>query len=130
MVEALERPEQFYAACDVMVAPFENVRFSSVNLVEAMAYGRPHVVTGIGEPLDLVERYGGGRAVPAGDAHAMARAMLEIVGDPSLLATLSENARRGAAHLTVSAAAERLTTLYESLHAARRSTAAKAEAAT
>ena len=130
MVESLERPELYYAACDVMVAPFENVRFSSVNLVEGMAYGRPHVVTAIGEPLDLVERYNGGVAVPAGDAHAMAREMVKLATDRNLLASLSENARRGAADLTVNAAADRLATLYESLHAAGDVGAAKAEAAT
>ena len=130
MVESLERPELYYAACDVMVAPFENVRFSSVNLVEGMAYGRPHVVTAIGEPLDLVERYGGGVAVPVGDTHAMAREMLKLVADRNLLARVSESARRGAADLTVGAAANRLATLYESLHAAGHVSAAKARAAT
>ena len=112
------------------VAPFENVRFSSVNLVEGMAYGRPHVVTAIGEPLDLVERYNGGVAVPVGDVHAMAREMVKLATDRNLLASLSENARRGAADLTVNAAANRLATLYESLHAASDVGAAKAKAAT
>ena len=130
MVESLEHPERYYAASDVMVAPFENVRFSSVNLVEAMAYGRPHVVTSIGEPLDLVERYGGGLAVPVGDAQAMANAMLRLVRDPALLTSLGDNARRGAADLTVRAAADRLATLYESLHESRGSSFVKAEAAT
>jgi glycosyltransferase involved in cell wall biosynthesis len=130
MVESLERPETYYAACDVMVAPFENVRFSSVNLVEGMAYGRPHVVTGIGEPLELVERYGGGVTVPVGDVHGMARAMTRLVGDPALLASLSEKARRGAADLTVSAAADRLASLYESLHAARHGRTRAREATT
>jgi glycosyltransferase involved in cell wall biosynthesis len=130
MVESLEHPEIYYAACDVMVAPFENVRFSSVNLVEGMAYGRPHVVTRIGEPLDLVERYAGGVAVPVGDSHAMASEMLKLARDRQLLATLSENARRGAADLTVNAAADRLATLYESLHAAGVARPARAEAAT
>jgi hypothetical protein len=46
------------------------------------------------------------------------------------LASLSENARRGAAALTVNAAADRLATLYESLHAAGDVGTAKAEAAT
>jgi glycosyltransferase involved in cell wall biosynthesis len=106
------------------------VRFSSVHLVEGMAYGRPHVVTNIGEPLDLVERYGGGLAVPVGDAPAMADAMLKIATDSKLKASLGEKARRGAADLTVGAAADRLAGVYESLHAATHPGAEKLEAAT
>ncbi|MGH8771433.1 MAG: glycosyltransferase family 4 protein, partial [Burkholderiales bacterium] len=119
MVESLEHPEPYYAASDVLVAPFENIRFSSVNLVEGMAYGRPHVVPNIGEPLELVERYGGGVTVPVGDAAAMAAAMLDIAGNPALLEELGRRARLGAADLTVDAAAEKLARLYESLHDAK-----------
>ncbi len=117
MVESLEHPEPYYAASDVLLAPFENIRFSSVNLVEGMAYGRPHVVTSIGEPLELVERYGGGVAVAPGNADAMAAAMLKVAGDPALLTELGRKAREGAADLTVDAAANRLARLYESLEA-------------
>ena len=129
MVES-RHPERYFAACDVMMAPFENDRFSSVDLVEAMAYGRPHIVTSLGEPFELVERYAGGVAVPARDAHAMAAAMLRVIGEPKLLASLGDNARRGAADLTVDAAANRLASLYESLHAVRRPTAAGGAEAT
>jgi hypothetical protein len=53
LASALEHPELYYAATDVLVAPFESVRFSSVNLVEGMAYGHPHIVTDLGEPPSL-----------------------------------------------------------------------------
>ncbi len=119
MVESLEHPEPYYAASDVLVAPFENIRFSSVNFVEGMAYGRPHVVTNIGEPLELVERYGGGIAVPVGDGAAMTAAMLDIAGNPPLLEEMGRKARLGAADLTVDAAADKLARLYESLHDAK-----------
>jgi glycosyltransferase involved in cell wall biosynthesis len=119
MVESRAHPEAWYAASDVMVAPFENLRFSSVHLVEAMAYGRPHVVTALGEPLELVQRYGGGLTVPAGNADAMAQAMLSIGNDPLLCAELGRKARLGAEDLTVDAATTRLTRLYQSLHEAR-----------
>ena len=95
---------------------FESIRFSSVHLVEGMAYGRPHVVTALGEPLELVQMYGGGLTVPAGDVEAMAEAMLKIGGDPVLRAELSRKARLGAEELTVDAAAARLSRLYRSLH--------------
>jgi glycosyltransferase involved in cell wall biosynthesis len=128
MVESLERPEAYYAACDLMVAPFENERFSSVNLVEGMAYGRPYVATSIGEPLELIQRYEGGLAVRVGDIRAMTEAMLRLITDRELRTSLGENARRGAADLTVDAAANRLAGLYESLHAARHASGARAQA--
>lgn len=121
LAESLERPERYYAASDVLVAPFENVRFSSVNLIEGMAYGRPHIVTDVGEPRELVDRYGAGVKVKVGDVEALARAMIEIGSSRAHLETLSRRAHAAAADLTVDAAAERLTRLYQSLHAARRS---------
>lgn len=130
MVESLEHPERYYAACDVMLAPFENIRFSSVNLVEAMAYGRPHVVTNIGEPLELVERYGGGITCPVGDVSAMAKAMLEVTSSMQMLETLGRKAQRGAADLTVDAAADRLARLYESMSSSRHEAVGKLGAAT
>ena len=54
LVESLDAPDDYYAASDVLMAPFENVRFSSVNLIEGMAHGRPHIVTSLGEPLEIV----------------------------------------------------------------------------
>ena len=68
LVNSLEHPGAYYAAADVLIAPFENERFSSVNLVEGMAYGRAHIVTDVGEPADLVDRYNSGIKVPVGDA--------------------------------------------------------------
>ena len=53
LVDALDHPELYYAASDVLLAPFESVRFSSANLVEAMAYGRPHIVSA--EPAAAIQ---------------------------------------------------------------------------
>jgi glycosyltransferase involved in cell wall biosynthesis len=115
LVDSLDRPETFYAACDVVVAPFESVRFSSVNLVEAMAYGRPNIVTDIGEPAELADRYQSGIKVPVGDAAKMADAMVALATDPAKVKLLGQRAREGAADLTVDAVARRLSGVYEGL---------------
>jgi glycosyltransferase involved in cell wall biosynthesis len=115
LVESLEKPELYYAASDALVAPFESVRFSSVNLVEAMAYGRPHVVTDLGEPAELVDRYDSGLKVPPRDAGRLAEAMISLARDPELRTELGMNARRAAGDLTVDAVAARLTRAYEVL---------------
>jgi hypothetical protein len=120
LVEQLDHPEAFYAACDVVVAPFESVRFSSVNLVEAMAYGRPHIVTDIGEPAELVDRYQGGIKVPVNDVAKLADAMVALATDPARVRQLGQRAREGAADLTVDAVARRLSGVYEGLVATRR----------
>jgi len=128
LVESTVHPEGWYAASDVMIAPFESIRFSSVHLVEGMAYGLPHVVSAIGEPLELVQRYGGGLTFPAGNVEAMAVAMLTIANDQALRAELGRKARIGAEDLTVDAAAARLSRLYHSLHEGRKHAAAEAAA--
>ena len=98
-----------------MGPPFENERFSSVNLVEGMAYGRAHIVTDVGEPADLVDRYKSGVKVPVGDAAKLADAMMSLATDPQRLKQLSDNARKGAGDLTVDAVARRMSLVYESL---------------
>jgi glycosyltransferase involved in cell wall biosynthesis len=115
LIESLDHPEAFYAACDVVVAPFESVRFSSVHLVEAMAYARPHIVTDVGEPAELAERYQSGIKVPAGDVAKLAEAMVALATDPARVKQLGQKAREGAADLTVDAVARRLSGTYERL---------------
>ena len=59
----------YYAASDVLAAPFENERFSSVNLVEGLAYGKPFSVgTDIGEAREIHAQHGVGNMAAPGDA--------------------------------------------------------------
>ena len=115
LVNSLEHPDAYYAAADLLIAPFEHERFSSVNLVEGMAYGRPHVVTDVGEPAELVDRYKSGIKVPVGDVPKLADAMVRLATNPQLIRQLSDNARRGAADLTADAVALRMSRIYEAL---------------
>ncbi len=111
-MEAPERHEPYFAASDVLVAPFEDPRFSSVNLVESMVFGLPHIVTDVGEPADIVDRWGAGVKVPAKNPQALAQAMLSFARDPAMREALSEKARRAAVDFGADAVAERLTGLY------------------
>ena len=114
-MEAPERHEPYFAASDVMVAPFEDPRFSSVNLIEGMVFGRPHIVTDVGEPADIVNRWGAGVKVPIKDPEALAQAMLSLAGNPALLDALSRKARTAAIEFGVDAVADRLARLYARL---------------
>jgi glycosyltransferase involved in cell wall biosynthesis len=114
-MEAPERHEPYFAGSDLLVAPFESEMFSSVNLIEAMVFGRAHVVTDLGEPADIVNRWGTGVKVPPKDPAALADAMIRIAGNPALREALSQKARAAAVDFGVDAVAERLTGLYTRL---------------
>ena len=105
----------YYAASDVLVAPFENERFSSVNLVEGLAYGKPFVGTDIGEAREIHAQHGVGNMAPPGDADALSSAMIGVAKQPQLLEALSARARSVADYFTVHATTERFVQLYESL---------------
>jgi glycosyltransferase involved in cell wall biosynthesis len=118
-MEAPERHEPYFAGSDVVVAPFESALFSSVNLIEAMVYGRPLIVTDLGEPADIVNRWGGGVKVPPADVAAMAQAMIDLSRDNTRREALSLQARKAAQDFGVDAVAERLTRLYARVVAER-----------
>jgi glycosyltransferase involved in cell wall biosynthesis len=118
-MEAPERHEPYFAGSDVVVAPFESALFSSVNLIEAMVYGRPLIVTDLGEPADIVNRWGGGVKVPPANAAALAQAMIDLSRDNTRREALSIQARKAAQDFGVDAVAERLTRLYARVAAER-----------
>ncbi len=111
-MEAPERHEPYFAASDVMVAPFEDPKFSSVNLIEGLVFGRPHVVTDVGEPADIVNRWKTGVKVPVKNPPELAKAMIALAKNPQQLAALSQQARAAAVDFGVNAVAQRLSKLY------------------
>jgi len=107
--------EPYYAASDVLVAPFQGNLFSSVNLIEAMVFGLPHIVTDIGEPADIVDRWGAGVKVPQKNPAELAKAMIEFARNDALRKSLSQKARTVAVEFGVQSVADRLTRLYTRL---------------
>jgi glycosyltransferase involved in cell wall biosynthesis len=126
-VEALDEPEKYIVASDVLVVPFLNERFSSVNLLEAFAYGRPAIATDIGEQREVIQEGHNGLLVPPGDEEALAAAMIRLVDDPSQRQQMGWTAAALAQQYSVRATAERLANLYTELAACR---SAKAPTAT
>ena len=61
-------------------------------LLEAMASGRPVLAPAAGGPLEIVAD-GCGRLFAPGDAHAAARALVDVLGDHDLLRLTGERAR-------------------------------------
>jgi glycosyltransferase involved in cell wall biosynthesis len=63
-------------------------------MFEAMAAGRPVVLSARGEAAELVESHGAGLVVPPEDPRALADALAELATDRARLEELGRNARR------------------------------------
>jgi glycosyltransferase involved in cell wall biosynthesis len=111
-MEAPERHEPYFAASDVIVVPFESPLFSSVNMIESMLYGLPQVVTDMGEPADIVNRWGTGVKVPPKNPAELAKKMLEVAQNQALREALSKKVYAASIDFGVDAVAERLSRLY------------------
>lgn len=129
LVESLDEPDPWIVACDAVVAPFLNERFSSVYLLEALAHGRGVVATDLGEQREVIRSGENGLLVPPGDVIALGSALLRLAEDPALRQRLGEQAARDARRFRVSEVADRLADLYHELVAARGGQTSRAERA-
>lgn len=118
-IESLDKPDLYYAAADVLVAPFLHERFSSVQLLEGFAYGRPAIATNLGEQRQLMSDGKHGLLVPPGDESALAAAMERLARDDAARATMGERTAALARDCSVVEIARRLTGLYRTLAAGR-----------
>jgi len=83
---------EFLADLDVFVLPSTSEGFSLAT-VEAMAAGRPVVVTRSGGPEEIVEDGRSGILVPAGDPESLARAVIHVLQQPEMARTMGQEAR-------------------------------------
>jgi len=81
------------AMLDVVALPSHSEGMSNA-LLEAMALARPVVATRVGGNPELVHDGVSGRLVPPGAPEPLARAMIELLGDPETAQRLGGEARR------------------------------------
>lgn len=88
-----ENLDEVVSTCDLIVAPFLSERFSSVNLLEALAMGKPVIATDIGEQREVVKNGIDGYLVSPGDVEELAKTILKVLTHPEDLDRLSRQAR-------------------------------------
>jgi glycosyltransferase involved in cell wall biosynthesis len=101
-------------AFDVFVLPSIHEGLS-VALVEAMAMGKPAVVTRAGGLPEVVEDREHGLVVPTADPSALARGILALLEDEPLRQRLGDAGRRRAADFDIGSAVRRIEAVYEEL---------------
>ncbi len=87
----------------------------SIALLEAMALGKPVVVTRVGGFPEVVEHGREGLIVPPGNPMALADAIVTILRDPSLRERMGWAARRRAARFDIRQTVSRIEAVYEEL---------------
>lgn len=100
-------------ACDVFVQS-SLWEAMSVVVLEAMACGKPMVVTSVGENTHVVRDSGTGFIVPPGDSGALAAALFKLINDPELQRRMSDAARSRYLELFTT---RHMVDAYESLYA-------------
>ena len=102
------------SAFDVFVLPsiYEGL---SIAALEAMAAGRPMVVSEIGPLQELMGTPPAGRLVPTAQPQALATALVDVITDPALRHTLGEAARLRAKAFDVRNVVTRSEEIYEEL---------------
>ena len=119
LIEMHEGLDDLVGTFDVFVAPFLSERFSSVNLLEAMAKGKPVIATETGEQQEIINSGANGYLVPPGDEKALSEKLLEVLTQPQQLRRLSRQASVSAERYSVDAYARTLQGWYEELTANR-----------
>jgi len=87
----------------------------SIALLEAMALGKPPVVTRVGGLPEVVSDEENGLVVPPADPRALAEGIIRLLDDASIRSKFGEAARRRAAGFDIRQAVQRMEAVYEAL---------------
>ncbi len=104
----------YYAAAEMVVMPSHYESFGMVAL-EAMAMGRPVIVSEVGGLAFLVQDGENGFHVPSRDPEALAERIYALLSDPNCREEMGRQARRDAQQYAWPKIAERIIRVYEEL---------------
>jgi glycosyltransferase involved in cell wall biosynthesis len=114
-IESPANVDELLSACDVIVSPFLSERFSSVNLLEAMAMGKPLIATDVGEQREIIQDGLNGYLVPPGNVEILAQRIIAVLETPAVLDQFSHQAKAIAKQYSVDAYVRGLEELYTRL---------------
>jgi glycosyltransferase involved in cell wall biosynthesis len=109
-----EDARRIMAALDLFVLPSEHEGLP-IALLEAMALGRPAVVTAVGGVPEVVTDGREGYIVPPRDPEALAERIVELIEDPAKRAEMGERALERAADFDIRKAVRRMEEVYKEL---------------
>jgi glycosyltransferase involved in cell wall biosynthesis len=115
LIELPPNVDEWMSACDLIVAPFLSDRFSSVNLLEAMALGKPVIATDLGEQREIIEHGIDGYLVSPGDVNELSGTIVKALSTPPELERMAQKARKKSEAYSVEAYVRGLERLYEEL---------------
>ena len=116
-----EQMHLWLAAADVLVMPLpDHPRFTRVTspmkVFEYMTSDRPMIVSELPALRDVLSNEQNALMVPPGDVDSFARAVVRLLQDQNLAATLAHNARQDVRHRTWDARAKRISDWANTLH--------------
>jgi len=120
LIDGLNRSAEYIAVMDVVTAPFQSRRFSSVKLLEAMAQAKPVVATELGEQRELIRDGREGYLVQPGDIDRLADRILHCLEHPEKRRQLGRQARETARKHSVPSVVADLEDWYHQLVAENR----------
>ncbi len=108
--------EEYYAAADVVVHASITPEPFGMVVPEAMAAGKPVIAADAGGPREVVTQGVEGLLVPPGDVPALARAIVELAGDPERRSRMGRAGRdKVVRELGLAANARHVRAVYEQL---------------
>lgn len=116
-IESWKNLDEMFALSDCIVAPFLSERFSSVNLLEGMARGKPIIATDLGEQREFIEDGVNGYLVPPGDEKALAESIIRLLVDRDELLRMSKEAKTKSEQYSLNNFVHTLQALYTELAA-------------
>jgi glycosyltransferase involved in cell wall biosynthesis len=107
-----ENIPEILASFDIFVLPSRSEGFGRVNL-EAMAMGKPVVSTNVGGIPEVVLDGVTGILVPPGNSKSLSHAIMRLLNDPRLRASMGRKGRkRVEQHFTLHAHVQRIEEIY------------------
>jgi len=103
------------AACDIFVLPSRYENFP-MTLLEAMAAGKPCVVSNVGDNALLVRDGEAGFVVPSGDVSLLADRLGTLIADPQLRSQMGSQARQKSAKYSEGSMVRSVIKVYDGLY--------------